>query len=98
MAAFEDEETSCGLCHSRDCCRPGNLRGRAIHLALCDSGRFCKVCNEAARAGAAQGRTTGFYSNQLATGSPAVSMEDEHRDDGVLGWRTSRWQQSSAKL
>src|SRR6266542_4747781 len=98
MAAFEDEETSCGLCHSRDCLRPENLRGRAIHFPLCDGGRLCEVRNETSRAGSAQGRAASFYPDQLASCGAALSVEDQYRDHCFLGWRTSRRQQPGSIL
>ena len=45
--------------------------------------------SETAGAGPAQSRAAGFYPDQLASCGPALSVEDQYRDHGVLGRRTS---------
>ena len=53
-------------------------------------GRFCQIRNETAGAGIAESRTASFHPDQFASCDPALPVENEHRDDGVLGRRTGR--------
>src|SRR2546423_7037822 len=92
------EETSGGLFQSCSCWRPESLRGRPIDFPLRDGGRFCQVCDEAARAGIAQGGTASTYPDQFSPGGAAVPVENEHCDDRLLGWGTSQRKQSGAEL
>src|SRR4030095_7981282 len=84
------EKTSRGLFQSCSCWRPESLRGRTIHFSLRDGGGFRKVRDEAARAGVAESGTAGSYPDEFPSGSPAVSLENEHRHDSFLGGRTGR--------
>ena len=80
-----NEETSCGLSQSGDCWRPESLRGRTIHFSLCDGVGFRQVRDEAAGAGDAQSGTAGPHPDQLPPGDPALPVENEYRNDRVLG-------------
>ena len=93
-----NEETSCGLSQSGDCWRPESLRGRAIYFPLCDGGGFRQVRDEAAGAGDDQGGTAGPYPDQLPPGGPALPVENEYCNDGVLGGGRSERKQSGAEL
>ena len=73
------------LSQSGDCWRPESLRGRAIYFPLCDGGGFRQVRDEAARAGDDQSGTAGPHPDQLPPGDAALPVENEYRNDGVLG-------------
>src|SRR5437870_5516925 len=67
-------------------------RLRPIGFPLRDSGGLCQIRAAVAREGAAESRAAGIRADQLAPNDAAFPLENEHRDHGVLDWRSSRRQ------
>src|SRR5436309_11716606 len=68
-------------------------------IALRERGRFRQIRSQIARTGLTQSRAAGFCPNRFQDqhGHP-LPMEGEYRDNGLLGRRAGRRQQSGPKL
>ena len=68
------------------------LRHAAGAIALRKQRRLCEIRDEVARAGAAQSGAAGFRADDFALRLLAFPVEDQHRHDDFLDWRSRHGQ------